>query len=238
MHRRRLLIASTVALIVGCTIASPILLLLIKRIEGVDWRDLADIGQTYGVASAIYSALAVAGVAAGLIYQERAYRLARVQSIRTSHRELLARVMDNPQLYAPALGLTALRPTNDLLQQHLMTTSWVGYLYSTYDVGMVREKDLKSETLPFLFASESGRNWWETARQWWLSATDHKNREFGRILDQAYQDAVAAGPATAATSEPDIESRAPAVDRTYLVIGTVAIVVTTWWLRRRGKPRP
>ena len=48
-----------------------------------DWRHLADIGQAYGAASAIFSALAVAGVAAGLVYQARALRLARVQAIRT-----------------------------------------------------------------------------------------------------------------------------------------------------------
>jgi hypothetical protein len=229
------LIAVTVALIVAGTIISPTILLLIERVAGVDWKHLADIGQTYGVASAIYSALAVAAVAVGLLYQARAYRLARVQSIRTSHREILGRVMDNPRLYASALGLTTLRPTNDLLQQHLMTTSWVGYLYSAYDVGVVREKDLRSETLPFLFSGESGRNWWETARHWWLSATDHKNREFGRILDEAYRDAVAAGPAVPTMPEPETEMHKPAANRTRLVLGTVAIGAAAWWLGRRSR---
>lgn len=234
MHRRGAItaVAVTVALIVACTLISPAVLVLIDLVAGIDWTHLADIGQAYGLASAILSALAVAGVAVGLLYQARAYRLARVQAIRTSHRELLGRVMDNPRLYATALGLTTLRPTNDLLQQHLMTTSWVGYLYSAYDVGMVREKDLKSETLPFLFSGESGRKWWETARQWWLNATDHKNRAFGRILDDAYRDAVAAGPAIPTTPEPETEIRRTAPSRTHLVVGAVVIGAAAWWLGR------
>src|SRR5215471_21034949 len=50
---------------------SPILLRQLDRIKGIDWSLLSNIGQTYGAASAILSAVALIGISISLLVQVR-----------------------------------------------------------------------------------------------------------------------------------------------------------------------
>ncbi|WP_433060082.1 DUF6082 family protein [Dactylosporangium sp. CS-033363] len=78
--RTGLAITTVCAAAVACALASPFALAMARRWPNVEWADLADVGQAYGAASAAFSALAVAGVAAGLIFQGRQLRLAQIQA--------------------------------------------------------------------------------------------------------------------------------------------------------------
>ena len=179
----------TLGIVIGVTAAvliSPIALVFIDALWRNDWHHLADIGQTYGVVSAIFSALAVVGVAASLIYQARSHRLVQVQTVRGTQRELLSRVMDNPKIYGPALGFEPLKQDGTLLEQRLMVTAWVGYLYSAYDSGAVAEEDLRNDALAALFSGTIGRKWWERGSRAWTESKDPKERKFARILDDIY----------------------------------------------------
>jgi hypothetical protein len=194
---------ATIGIVVSITalvLISPMGLIIIDGLWRNDWHHLADIGQTYGVVSAIFAALAVVGVAASLIYQARSHRLAQVQAIRGTQREILNRVMDNPTVYGPALGFTPLRQNGTLLEQRLMVTAWVGYLYSAYDSGIASEADLRRDPLAALFSNSIGRKWWENENGAWTKSEDPKERRFARILDDAYKTALATGIVSEETS--------------------------------------
>ena len=68
---------------------------------GVDWAKLSNIGQTYGAASAVLSALAVGGVAISLFLQANQGRANQVQMVREYQRELVRMLLDDPDLYLP-----------------------------------------------------------------------------------------------------------------------------------------
>lgn len=184
----------TTVLVATIAVASPAALALIDLGWKPDWRHLADIGQAYGAASAIFSALAVAGVAASLIYQARALRLARIQAIRSTHRELLTHAMSQPEIFAPAVGFKSWKATSMKPEQYWFTTAFVGYLHSAFDAGIHTEKTLRNSAFPNLFASEMGRQWWKEAGRTWRNNHDSSKRRFARVADEAYTTAVAAGP--------------------------------------------
>ena len=82
------LVIALTAFVLGLILLSPLLLRQIATLGGVDWTKLSDIGQTYGAASAILSALAVGGVAISLFLQANQGRANQVQMIREYQREL------------------------------------------------------------------------------------------------------------------------------------------------------
>src|SRR5215469_12947531 len=60
---------------------SPLLLRQIARIHGVNWTMLGNVGQTYGAASALLSAIALIGVSASLVIQGRQARNERLRLV-------------------------------------------------------------------------------------------------------------------------------------------------------------
>ncbi|MFI1996664.1 DUF6082 family protein [Actinoplanes sp. NPDC020271] len=172
---------------------SPLLIGIAGRLNGVDWQELSDIGQAYGAASAILSALAVLGVAASLTLQGRALRAASVHSVRNAHRELLGRVMDDPNTYLPATGFQRWRNAGMRPEQWSFLTSYFGYAYAALDCGVVSEEDMRADIFTPMFAGEVGRKWWSLARLSWLESSDPLARRVGRVAESAYQLAVDSG---------------------------------------------
>jgi hypothetical protein len=229
--------ARTIAIVISITalvLISPMALIAIDSIWRNDWHHLADIGQTYGVVSAIFGALAVAGVAASLIFQARAHRLAQIQAVRGTQREILNRVMDNPTVYGPALGFMPLKQDGTLLEQQLMVAIWIGYLYLAYDSGLVAEADLRSESISALFSGPVGRKWWENENGAWTKSKDPKERRFARILADVHRKAgaieVAAGE-TSAHPEPSEIRRGNYVH--LALAAAVGMVVGSFIVRRK-----
>src|SRR5690242_93952 len=105
---RRFALSVTAVLAVLAVLAaialSPLALLAFKRTNGVDWTRLSEIGQTYGAASAVVSALALGGVALSLFLQTRQSRAEQVQAIRGIHTELVRMELEDLPLYLPCWG--------------------------------------------------------------------------------------------------------------------------------------
>lgn len=146
---RRATFAIFAGINLACARGSPFLLAAADRWWRLDWRRLADIGQAYGTASAFFGALAVAGVAASLVYQSRQLRLAQVHAVRTTHSELLSRAMGDPGLYAPATGF---RRKEMHPNQHWFITNYVNYLFMAYENEVFGEQNLRQEPLAGLFS--------------------------------------------------------------------------------------
>jgi hypothetical protein len=98
-----LVITLTSVAVLALVILSPFALALLANEDGVDWNSLSTVGQTYGAVSAVIAVLALGGVAASLVVQNREAKANREQALRVLHTDLLRMAMDNPE-YMGLLG--------------------------------------------------------------------------------------------------------------------------------------
>ena len=60
-----------IAGILSLVLISPLYLRQLSQLRGIDWTKLSNVGQTYGAASAILSAVALVGISLSLLVQAR-----------------------------------------------------------------------------------------------------------------------------------------------------------------------
>ncbi|AZQ36246.1 hypothetical protein EJ357_24570 [Streptomyces cyaneochromogenes] len=94
------------AAVLAALLLSPFVLEDVSGSKGVDWNRLSQVGAAYGFTSAIVSALALAGIAASLVVQNRQARAEQVQGIRSYYLELVRLELDDMALYQPVWGAT------------------------------------------------------------------------------------------------------------------------------------
>ncbi|MBG0567256.1 DUF6082 family protein [Actinoplanes aureus] len=73
---------------------SPLVLAAAGEAVNLDWQHMSDIGQAYGAAAAVFSALAFTAVAVSIAYQARAVNQQHFQAVRGFQWELLNMVAD------------------------------------------------------------------------------------------------------------------------------------------------
>jgi hypothetical protein len=146
-----------VALILLLVLLSPLLLRQLGRISGVDWARLSNIGQTYGAASAVLSAIALIGISLSLLVQARQARDERIRLVFERHVQLLSMVLERPDLYGPVMGFSA--PAGIEARQYLFATMLMNYARMGYITGIIPEEDLRAETLREVFQGEPMRIW-------------------------------------------------------------------------------
>jgi hypothetical protein len=209
--RIRLLTTAGLATATSCALASPFALSIASQWWAADWVKLANIGQAYGAASAVFSALAVAGVAASTAYQAHQLRLARIESFRNAHRGLLLRAMDEPDVLGTAIGA---RPGPDTREQ-LFLTAWMGNVAVGFETGVVPEAALRGEVLAELFAQPPARKWWERAAPSFFHSDDRAAARFAAIVEDEYRRVKSATPQFSSTDPPAAppQSAAPPTER-------------------------
>ncbi|WP_238015270.1 DUF6082 family protein [Dactylosporangium sp. AC04546] len=223
--------------VVLCAVGSPLVLSITDGWWHPDWRRLADIGQAYGAASAALSALAVVGVAAGLGYQGRQLRLARIQATRDKHERLLMLAIQDPDAYGVMFGPEFATMPATQLRRSFFCVMALNYFKLAYEAGTLSEQNLRTEALPAYFASADSRRQWESSADDWLAERSPKAaRRFAEIADDEYRKAIAAGPPV---SEPVPAPPAPPGRRqagvTPVVLGAAvtAAVAIGWLIGRR-----
>ena len=190
-----------VVLIVGLAGASPVALDLFDG-DAARWERLSFIGQTYGAASALLSAFALAGIVVTLVLQARDTKVSREQGQRLTHSELLKMALENP-VYRRAWGpvLPGRDPDADLQQIYvnLIFSSWqMSFELKTMDERLLRE------VTSSLFKGAPGRRFWAGARETRIATSvTRRERRFHRIVDEMYQAAEAEGPPLPSEEPPD-----------------------------------
>jgi Family of unknown function (DUF6082) len=191
--------------ILSLVLISPLLLRQLGHVKGIDWSRLSNIGQTYGAATAILSAVALIGVSLSLIVQTRQAKEERLRVVRERHMELLRIVLDSPDLYGPVLGILAPRSADEA-RQFLFATMWMNYARMGYQMGILDEQAIREEILQSAFGEEPLRKWWAVAGKYWNigAGSDRRARQFTQITNDEYDRAMASGPpiARAAASSP------------------------------------
>src|ERR1019366_579474 len=163
-HRRRpasntAILFVVVAIVTGVAaviLLSPLLLRALGTLGGANWSRLSEIGQAYGAASAILSALAVGGVAVSLFLQAGQARANQVQMVRDFQRELVMACLDNPDLYLPCWRPMPDRDMNGA-RQDLYTMLRLNYGQMGYEVGIITEASLRGDLLEGIFQGAVGR---------------------------------------------------------------------------------
>ncbi|XVU22202.1 DUF6082 family protein [Actinoplanes sp. CA-054009] len=221
---------------VAVALASPLVLTVVGEWWNVDWSRMADIGQAYGAASAIFSALAVAGVAASLVYQARQFRIMRRQAVRTMQRETLFRALDDPALLRVVYPdpLPAGEPDQ---RERLFARLWFHYLHTGYEGGSVTGAAARDVVMPKLMRSEAVRAYWKDERHLWLEASrEPTERSFGRIVDDVYMRHATPPPTTPTHAEtpPDPTPPPPPIPTAVHLAGAVLTgAAVGWFLSRR-----
>ncbi|WP_067800167.1 DUF6082 family protein [Actinomadura formosensis] len=186
------LLVLLIVLAAGLVGASPVALGLFQG-DATRWERLSFIGQTYGAASALLSAFALAGIVVTLVLQARDTKVNREQGQRLAHLELLKMALDNP-LYRRAWGpLPSGHDTNADLQEiyvNLIFSNWqMSFELKTMDERLLR---VVASTL---FKGEPARRFWAKARRTRIATSaTRRERRFHRIVDEMYQAAEAQGP--------------------------------------------
>lgn len=177
----------TVLVGAALTIASPVAMSKIAASTDVDWEQLSYIGQTYGAASAIFSALALTGVAVSLILQARQARAARKEIERNHHFQLMEMAINDPELLT-CWGATSSERGARTLRQRLYLNLIISYWEMMYEVGETSTRMLRSHARTALFSQRLGYDFWTDTRMARLEvANNARQRRFWKILDEEYR---------------------------------------------------
>jgi hypothetical protein len=186
-------IVASVAILVIVAV-SPLALRQLGSFRSVNWSELSSIGQTYGAASALLTALALIGVVISMIFQVRAIKVSLSSSIRDQHYHLIEMALADP-LYFQAWGHD---PNafggSEASRQTVYTNLIVSFWESSYRLGYIGADSLHGD-LAVLFRGEAGRRFWEFSRNDRMQiAQNRRDRQFSEIAEEEYQKAVTAGP--------------------------------------------
>ena len=179
------------ALLIGITIAvstlvviSPLALRVIALIPNISWPELSNIGQTYGAVSALLAALALVGVAASVLMQNRELRHSRWESGRARHFEIIRMALDDP-LCRQVYGARAMPENEARLEGYvnLLLEYWV----MLWEFGDIQEERLRT-FLEELLGSKAGHVYWQKFGSVRLhEAGTKRERTFQRIADEVYR---------------------------------------------------
>jgi hypothetical protein len=169
---------------------------------GEDWQSLSNVGQAYGFLSVIFSGAALIGVAVSLAYQAHQTNISNEEERRGAHRELALMSINDPELlvcWSPSQSPLPLNLARQLHFTHLIVSQY----YSDYLLKRVNDEATRVQ-LELHFRGERARDHWVDRSIGWrefAEATgDARQIRFVDLMDEAYGNAVAAGPAIAASS--------------------------------------
>jgi hypothetical protein len=174
-------IAGAVVLFLVAILAFPFYL---PGAAGRDWQTLSNVGQAYGVISAVLSGLALCGVVASVTLQWRQAVWARTTSARERHFELMKLMLEDPDLSH------LLRPgeTGQEHRRKLVNNLWASHWLLLWDVGEVDAQFLRA-AFANLFTDAAARDWWRETGPSWVARRTRRHDEFLEIAWNAFRDA-------------------------------------------------
>jgi len=166
-------------LVVALVLGLP---LLMVHISGVPWDHLADVGDAYGGASALLSAVALCGVGASLIYQQRQLRQEMVMIRRQQHFELIRLGIDDVDLLrAVDVELGEAPDGRQQAYLNLMTNYW----HSMWELGEIDDEELRALGSS-IFRGEVGCRWWAKYGESWIGTRQRPSRRrFIEMMSEA-----------------------------------------------------
>jgi hypothetical protein len=181
-------------LIITLVALSPLALEKLGLIKGANWERLSNIGQTYGAASALLTALALLGVAGSILFQARAIRVDRAQSSGELQLHLAEMSMDDPVYQRCWAVDPASYPTRDGWRQQVFLNLVFSYWERDFVMGGITEYTVRA-LLMDVFRGEAARRFWATVHEARMAYSKNwANRQFCQVANEEYYKAVSGGP--------------------------------------------
>jgi hypothetical protein len=146
---------------------------------------LERLGAAYGGASIAISSLALFGVVASLRMQREQTRASQLQASRMMRMELLTTARAEPEL----LGVWGYGSEGGEVPSRRAYVSMVfTYLYTAFDMGVMSERDLRSQVPP-MFQDASVVDFWNWARlAYRIGSVTSREMLFAVLVDEIYEE--------------------------------------------------
>ena len=148
----RMGLAVILVIIVLVVVLSPFEMGFLVRFRH-DWVVLGNVGQAYGGASAVLSAIALIGVAGSLLLQARQHSIDRMAAVRTQQGHIYDVIREDPALYWPVIG--GVYDNEQSVRQRILLIEDLVYLLAGYETGYIPEGNLRREVFPGFFRPDS-----------------------------------------------------------------------------------
>lgn len=175
---RRLLLtgAVTIVAVLSGVVLSPLLLTHAVGDPG-DWSRASAVGETYGAAAALLSALALCGVAASLALQFGQLKQAQFASHRERNLEILRMAIDDERLL-PVLGGDS---PPELHVQEIYANLVFGHMSLSWDQGIQTEASVR-KNVAMLFENPVVVKWWSDRKDVWSEVHSRRRSRFLRAV--------------------------------------------------------
>lgn len=188
---KRFLIISTSLLITTSFLAlivigSPFIASWIAGTK-LDWAELGNVGEVYGLTSAILSGFAFLSIFVTLTYQVRQTATTQQQAARSMQLELYRLAYEYPDLKQGWRD-------DDLPHSEWRLRTYINliimYLRMLYLTGAINERELR-RTLANRFRTQPGKDFWRSSRSAFMDTyATRKEKKFVIIADEEYQKAL------------------------------------------------
>ncbi|MFK4104308.1 DUF6082 family protein [Streptomyces sp. NPDC019531] len=166
--------------------------------QSLDWTRLSAISQTYAAVSIPLSGAALIGVVWSLLLQARAVRADTTDRFRQSLRELLLVAVEDDSLLAcwdPPLTPITREEFRLQFYNNAIINGW----RAEYQNGTIPDPVMRDALYRMMRGQIGRRNYASTRELWWreMQSMDARSRRFLTLMEEAFQAAVAEGPALA-----------------------------------------
>ncbi|TDE33667.1 DUF6082 family protein [Actinomadura sp. 6K520] len=233
--RRWLLVGGAALLflvMLGLVAASPVVLYRLGVAGGVEWDEIGAIGDAYGAAATLLTAVSLVGITVSLLLGAKDSRTNRAQAIRTFHFELIRMQLEDPELlWANGWPRPEMRSdqerTTARVRQHLYANLWVYFYLMQYELRVLSEANLRALLVNELFNGEVGRQYWKSTGCTFEVMKGRRVKRFFQIMDEEYRNVVESGrEPVPACGLPEVEPPPPPESSSRLPArGAVAAVV-------------
>jgi hypothetical protein len=208
-NARKLIILSVgfcAALIV--LLAAPLIYIGTVGMSDRQLGRISNIGQAYGVASAILSVVALSAVTGSLLYQARQDRAFRADAIRANQRVLMNYAIAEPSVFLPCIADPNLFETDDEARRYLFTSLWLNFVRQGYETGDFDEQYIRIEFANSMARSPIARELWQKRKGILLSQPGVTSLPpFLSLFDEEYSEVVSSAGEGIASESPALSSR-------------------------------
>lgn len=183
---------SVIALLgLASVLLSPFGLREIDKVSGLNWVELASVGQTYEAVAALLAVPTFGGVIVSLLVQRRDVQAGQEQTALLTQIELARIAIEHPDL-AGADGTLPGRYSIDQAREYTMINLSMSKWRSLFAVGHLGEEELRP-LLSRLFGRARARAWWELAGDSYRVGVHGKRERFFEIAQAEYLRTVSSG---------------------------------------------
>ncbi|WP_329234481.1 DUF6082 family protein [Actinoallomurus sp. NBC_01490] len=215
----------------AAVLMSPFALRAIDQVTGLNWLELADVGQTYEAVAALLTVPTFGGVVISLLVQRREVHTGQEQTALLTQIELARIAIENPDLLAVD-GSTSASESLGRARRDTLMNLWMSKWRSLFALGNLTERELR-EILSRFFRGGDAREWWRTARDSYrIGVGSRRQRRFGKIADEQYVHASSMHIGTPNTEHTVSTSLNPVRAGAVCLIAAVLGGASGWFLRR------